>query len=145
MASIPELALAKAMHLKLDLSVHRWMVPADSFHFQCLEPKPAMLDAFHRARAENLPWVEEMPLPVLVYHEGRHEFRIMDGMMRICSAQQAQIPEIPALVASGETYDELEHILNQGYYGEDFIEMLAMVNPIISENLKLRDRNRSSI
>jgi hypothetical protein len=69
----------------------------------------------------------------------------MDGMMRICSAQQAQIPEIPALVASGETYDELEHILNQGYYGEDFIEMLAMVNPIISENLKLRDRNRSSI
>lgn len=144
MAAIPEMALAEAMRRNLDLSVKRWMVPTSVFSFQCLEPKRSMLEAFRDARTDGLPWVEGMPVPVLTYHPDRREYRIMDGMMRICSAQQMQIPEIPALVASGVTYDELEPILNQGYYGEDFVEMLSMVDPLVLENLKLRDQNRYS-
>lgn len=142
MASIAEMALYEAKRLGLDLSVKSWMIPAAAFSFECIEPKRSMLEAFRDAKRDGLPWVEHMPVPVLTYHSRDDKYRIMDGMMRICSSQAVGIPEFPALVASGETYEALEPILDQGYYGEDFIEMLAMVNQQVRENLEKRDRNR---
>lgn len=144
MASIPERALEEARRLGLDLSVNKWLVPTAVFTFQCLEPKAVMLEAFKVAHRDGFLWVRNMPIPVVTHHRANREFRIMDGMARICSAQKARYTEVPALVASGETYEALRHILDEGYYGEDFIEMLAMVNPLVRENLELRDRNKHS-
>jgi hypothetical protein len=140
MSTIPEMALLKAKRLELDLGVSRRLVPTDVFHFDCLEPKSGMLRAFRQAKAAGHDWVEGMPIPVLTYQSSDRTFRIMDGMLRICSARKARIKEFPALVASGDTYDALEDILRNGYYGEDFIEMLAMVNPLVRENLEMRRR-----
>lgn len=142
MASIPEIAYEEARKLGLDLRVLPGMVPTDAFAFECLEPKKDMLQAFRDARRDRENWVPGMPVPVLVYYPERNEWRIMDGMMRICSAQRAGIPSFPALIASGEAYDALEPILDQGYYGEDFIEMLAMTSEDIRDNLRKRDRKR---
>lgn len=142
MASIAEMALNEAQRLGLDLNVKPWMVPTSAFSFNCIEPKRSMLEAFRDAKREGLPWVEHMPVPVLTYHPNVDKYRIMDGMLRICSAQAVDIPEFPALVASGDTYEALEPILDQGYYGDDFIEMLAMVNDQVRDNLNMRNRNK---
>lgn len=142
MASISEMALKEARRLNLDLSIKEWMVPASAFSFECLEPTEAVFEAFRAAKAQGLPWVHTMPVPVLTYHSKDNKYRIMDGMMRICAAQAVGIKEIPAFVASGDTYDALKPILDHGYYGEDFVEMLAMVNTQVNENLDKRDRNR---
>ena len=101
-----------------------------------------MVEAFEDVRKKGAQWIPGMPIPVLVYYPRENDFRIMDGMMRICAAQKAGLRFIPAFIASGETYDVLEPILNRGYYGEDFVEMLSMVNPAVRNNLRLRDRNR---
>lgn len=138
MPSIPELALAEARELGLDLSVQKMVVETSSFTFKCLEPRESMLQAFRRAHTGHRLWVNEMPVPVLTLNQRERKFRIMDGMLRICSAKRAGFKTFPALVANGETYDALEPILAKGYYGEDFIEMLAMVNPLIRENLAIR-------
>lgn len=142
MREISELALAEAKELGLDLDVHMETVPVHVFKFTCLAPKPEVLRAFLEAKALGLPWVEGMPMPVVTWHPKKSAFRIMDGMMRISAAQEAGIREIPVFVASGDTYEELEEILEQGYYGEDFVEMLAMVNPEIRRNTESRDENR---
>lgn len=142
MPSIPEMALAEAEKLGLDLRVLSEMVPTEPFVFHCLTPKESMLEVFKDAFRERKAWVEGMPVPVLVYYPEKNEFGIMDGMQRICAAQKAGLEEIPALIASGETYDILRPILENGYYGEDFVEMLAMANENIRRNLSLRDRNR---
>jgi hypothetical protein len=142
MASIPEMAYEEARKLGLDLRVIPGMVPTAPFVFECLKAKDSMATAFHDAKRKYHKWVKGMPIPILVYYPERDEFRIMDGMMRICAAQAAGFDVFPALVASGETYDALEPILDQGYYGEDFIEMLMMASPSVRENQKIRDRNR---
>jgi hypothetical protein len=144
MASVPEMALQEAERLGLDLTVKTWMVPVDAFSFECLEPKPGIQAIFHQARNAGMEWVPEMALPVLTYHPRERKFRIMDGMMRICAAQVAHFKEIPALVANGDTYDALQPILDHGYYGEDFIEMLSMVNEDVRENIERRERYRLS-
>lgn len=144
MPSVPELALAKAEELGLDLHVSRITVPTRIFTFKCIEPKGAVVRAFKEAADKGHSWVEGMPVPVLTYHSGLKEYRIMDGMMRICAAQIAGIRDIPALVASGELYEILEPILDEGYYGEDFVDMLAMVNEEIRNNRESRDSNRLS-
>lgn len=143
MSSIPEQALAEAKRQKLDLTTQKWMVDPRTFKFDCLEPKPSMLQAFRAAHAAGRDWVQGMPVPVLTFHSNDRSFRIMDGMLRICSAKKAGMTQIPAIMANGNTYDALEHILVKGYYGEDFIEMLAMVNPFVQANLAMRDRNKA--
>lgn len=136
------MAYEEARKLGLDLRVIPGMVPTTPFVFECLKPKESMATAFHDAKRNLHKWVKGMPIPILVYYPERNEFRIMDGMMRICSAKEAGFDSFPALLASGETYDALEPILDQGYYGEDFIEMLMMVSESVRENQRMRDRNR---
>lgn len=142
MASIPEMAFIEAERLGLDLSVQHLTVPAGAFSFGCLDPKADVLAALATALEDELPWVIGMPLPVLTYHPDTKEYRIMDGMMRICAAQMVGMKVFPALVANGDTYDALESILDNGYYGEDFVEMLAMTNEDVRKNLESRDGNR---
>lgn len=142
MPSISEIALERAKELGLDLDVRLELVPTYVFTFECLEPKPEVLQAFRDAQVLGLSWVDGMPAPVVTWHKKSSAFRIMDGMMRICAAKEAGIREIPAFVSSGETYEALEPILKQGYYGEDFVELLALVNPEIRRNLESRDENR---
>jgi hypothetical protein len=142
MPSVPERALAEAERLGLDLGVRKDLVPTNVFTFQCLEPKETLVEAFREAKRSHTFWVFGMPLPILTYHPGYREYRIMDGMMRICAAKTAGLDKFAAYVASGETYDALSSILDEGYYGEDFVEMLAMVNDEIRQNLEDRDKNR---
>src|SRR5436190_7063572 len=98
-ASIAERALERAVKLGLDLSVVQGVVPTSVFGFDRLEPSSGMLRAFQDAVSLGLPWVEGMPVPVLVEHPGSpsrlHGWRIMDGMMRIRAAQAAGVREIP--------------------------------------------------
>lgn len=136
------MALEEARRLDLDLSIKSWMVPTSSFTFECLKPSPSTIKAFEMALEDGLSWLQEMPFPVLTYHKKENKYRIMDGMMRICAAQKAGMHEIPALIASGATFDALQAILEQGYYGEDFMEMLALADEPVRENLQKRDRNR---
>lgn len=144
MPSIPEQGLAQAQKLGLDLGVVTKMVPTKPFFFENLIPKKSMVEGFKRAIQKGLPWIEGMPIPVLVYYPDRDEYRVMDGIMRIGSAKEAGMKEFPALVASGETYDALEPIMINGYYGEDYVEMLSMVDEKVRGNLETRDRNMLS-
>lgn len=140
---IPEEALKYALHQHLDLSVHYTAIPTAPFVFKCLSPRKAILDAFKKAKRAGQLWPHSMPVPVVTYHKGHHEWEIMDGMNRICAAQIEGFEEIPAYVASGETHEELyAYILKDGYFGEDFIEMLALINPEIRDNLHRRDDMR---
>lgn len=118
------------------------MVPATAFTFRLLEPPEATLKVFREAARKGSSWPSGIPLPILTYHADDRMFGIMDGMMRIRSAQLAGIPQFRTLVASGETYDELMPILDQGYYGEDFVEMLCLVNPEVRKNQQSCNRNR---
>lgn len=140
--SVPERALAKAQRDGLILETPLREIPTSVFSFHCLEPKPESLNLFREALEQGLAWVEGVPLPIVTYNDSRNEWRIMDGMLRICTAQAAGYTEIPAFVASGETYEALADILDDGYYGEDFVEMLSMVNPEIARNMESRDQNR---
>lgn len=142
MASIAELALWYARDNDLDLSIKEMRVPTNAFFFKRLVPPKSLVRELRGAKKGGLPWVSGMPLPVLTL--ARREFRIMDGMKRIAAAKEAGYLEIPALVASGDTYEKLSPILANGYYGEDFIEMLATVDDLVRQNLELRDRNRLS-
>jgi len=145
MEPVPEEALRYAQDHHLDLAVHYTSIPTAPFVFKCLTPRKGILDAFAKARRAGQLWPHGMPVPVVTYHQGRHEWEIMDGMNRICAAQMEGFEEIPAFVASGETHDELYRvILKNGYFGEDFIEMLALVSPEIRENLQRRDDLRLS-
>jgi len=141
---IPQRALQKALSEKLDLRVYQEMIPTGPFEFKCLVPPEKTMRAFARAIDDDRPWPPGMPLAIVTYHKGKDEWKIMDGMMRICAAKDAGFEEIPALVASGETVDALESVLKDGYYGEDFVEMLAMVSPVVLANIELRDQNRMS-
>lgn len=141
---IPQKALQKAMALKLDLEVREASVSTKPFEFKCIIPPSRVMNAFLIAKEHGLAWPDRMPLPIVTYHEGKNEWRIMDGMMRICAAKDSGLEKIPALVASGETFDALADILKNGYYGEDFAEMLAMVSPEVLANLELRDETQMS-
>jgi hypothetical protein len=141
---IPQKALQKALSSKLDLEVRQEIVQTGPFAFRCLIPLPRVQEVFKYAYHDNLAWPSRMPIPIVTYHRGRDEWRIMDGMMRICAAKDAGFTQIPALVASGETFEALEEILKLGYYGEDFVEMLAMVSPLVLENIEQRDESRMS-
>lgn len=140
--SVPQRALAKAQRDGLLLDAPLREIPTSVFSFHCLEPKPENLNLFREVLLEGLPWVDGIPFPVVTYNVSRNEWRIMDGMLRICTAQAAGFTEIPAFVASGETYEALAEILDEGYYGEDFVEMLSMVNPGVAKNMEARDQNR---
>lgn len=143
MASIPERALEYAKSHRLDLGVRHTVVPTAPFVFKCLQPRESLVETFRKAVRARQLWPLGMPIPVVTYHRSRDEWQIMDGMARICAAQTAGLEEIPALVASGETHDELyDAVLKEGYFGEDFVEMLAMVDPLVRENLALRDDMR---
>jgi hypothetical protein len=142
MSSIPEQALSYASLYKLDLDVHKEMIPLEPFVFNCLTPRKEIVASFKKAKRAKLPWPDGMPVPVVTFNRKRHEWAIMDGMTRICAAKMTGFNQIPALVASGETHDELHHILQYGYYGEDFVEMLAAVNPLVLNNLQNRDDMR---
>jgi len=145
MPSIPERALRYAQDRHLDLSIHHTTIPTAPFVFKCLTPRKGILDAFIRAKRLGELWPNGMPIPVVTYSPGRHEWQIMDGMNRICAAQMEGFEEIPAFVASGDTHNELYRaVLKDGYFGEDFIEMLALVSPEIRENLQRRDDLRLS-
>lgn len=145
MRSIPEEALRYAQENGLDLSVHYTSIPTAPFVFKCLTPRQAIWNAFKKAKLNGDLWPNGMPVPVVTYNERAHEWQIMDGMNRICAAQIEGFEEIPALVASGETHDILyQHILKDGYSGEDFIEMLAIVDPQIRDNMRRRDDLRLS-
>lgn len=128
----------------MDLEVSQEIISTKPFEFKCLIPPDRVMRAFDQALAAGHPWPPGMPLSVVTYNAAKDEWKIMDGMMRICAAKDAGFQEIAALVASGETFDALESILRNGYYGEDFVEMLAMVSPTILENLELRDQSRMS-
>lgn len=142
MPSIPERGLAEARRLGLDLDVHLWMVPTSLFAFKGLVPPPSMVEAFKKAKREGLDWVPGMPKPVLVFHPKPEEYQIMDGIRRIASAKKAKFKEFPAFVSRGYVYDALEPIFQDGYYGEDYIEMLAMVNEEIRKNLDLTNKTK---
>lgn len=142
MATIAQMALDEAHRLGLNLSVEIRAIPTDPFRFRCLKPKWEVLAAFQEAAKLKQEWVPGMPFPVVTFNRGREEYEIMDGMMRICAAVIAGFDRIPAYVASGETYDALEPILRNGYYGEDFVEMLALAHPDVARNLRLRDDMR---
>lgn len=143
MASIPERALEYARAHNLDLGVRHTVVPTAPFVFKCLQPRESILASFRKAMRARQLWPLGMPIPVVTYHRGRDEWQIMDGMQRICSAQMEGFEGIPAFVASGETHEELyDAVLKEGYFGEDFVEMLAMVDPLVRENLALRDDMR---
>lgn len=144
MSTVAERALKEAKKKRLDLEVHLDLVPTSIFALKKVEPRLSVYQAMRDAASRGESWVQGMPYPVLTWHKTSGKYRIMDGMMRLVAAQMAGIPVIPALIASGETYDALEPILRNGYYGEDFIEMLAMVSPDIRKNLDLRDENRLS-
>lgn len=142
MPSIPERGLAEAKRLGLDLGVQLWNVPTKPFVFKGLVPPESMVEAFKRAKREGLPWVPGMPKPVLIYHPKEDQYEIMDGIRRIASAKKAKFKEVPAFVARGYVYDALEPLFQDGYYGEDYIEMLAMANPEIRENLELTNKTK---
>lgn len=145
MPSIAEAALQHALDRGLDLSVHYTAIPTAPFVFRCLSPRQGILQAFQRAKRQGDLWPPGMPVPVVTYSPRHKEWQIMDGMNRICAAQMEGFEEIPAFVASGDTHDELHRlILHKGYFGEDFIEMLALVSPEIRENLHRRDDLRLS-
>lgn len=143
MPSLPEQALQYARSHRLDLGIRHTTIPTAPFVFKCLEPKESMVEAFKKAVRVRQLWPLGMPIPVVTYDQDRDEWRIMDGMSRICSAQLAGIEEIPAFVANGATHDELYRvILKDGYFGEDFVEMLALIHPEVRANLTLRDDMR---
>jgi len=143
MEPVPAEALRYAQEHHLDLTIHHASIPTAPFVFKCLAPRKGILDAFAKARQKGQLWPHGMPIPVVTYHKGRHEWQIMDGMNRICAAQMEGFQEIPAYVASGETHEILyEHILKDGYFGEDFVEVLAAVSPMIRSNLRRRDDMR---
>lgn len=133
------MALRAARERGLDLSVSLGTIPTKPFSFKCLKPRIGVLDALTKAREDGLEWAPGMPLPIVTYHEGRDEWEIMDGMMRICAAIMAGYDTIPAYVARGETHDALWDILKEGYYGHDFVEMLALENPDLDRNQKMGD------
>jgi len=139
MESIPELALKYARTHRLDLTVRHTVIPTAPFVFKCLHPRASILEAFNRAKRGGQLWPLGMPIPVVTYDGTDDEWQIMDGMQRICAAQIEGFDEIPALVASGETHAALWHILKDGYFGEDFVEMLAMVDPLVRENQAMGD------
>jgi len=139
MESVPKRALKAAKERGLDLRVDPMTISTAPYKFRCLKPKASVLEAFEKARERGQEWVPGMPVPVVTYHSKRNEWEIMDGMMRICAAIMAGYEVIPALVAKGETYDALDDILREGYYGEDFVEMLSMVNPDVARNCRLTD------
>jgi hypothetical protein len=140
MDSVAEVAYREAKKLGLDLSVTVGPIPVDAFMFRYMRPRSSTLQALKKAKREGLEWAQDMPIPVVTLH-GK-TFEIMDGMMRIRAAQEAGFKEIPAIIASGDTYDALRHILKRGYYGEDFVEMMAMESPVVRKNLEHRNKNR---
>lgn len=142
MESIPKMALKAARKRGLDLSVELQKIPTSPFRFRCLKPKHSTLEVFQKAREAGEEWVPGMPLAIVTYHTKRKEYEIMDGMMRICAAIMAGYDFIPAIVAKGETHDALYDILLEGYYGQDFVEMLAMANPSVDDNLRMGDAMR---
>lgn len=142
MPSIPERGLTEARRLGLDLDVQLWMVPTELFAFKGLTPPAAMVEAFKKAKREGLEWVPGMPKPVLVFHPKPEEYQIMDGIRRIASAKKAKFKDFPAFVGRGSVYDALEAIFQDGYYGEDYIEMLAMANEEIRKNLELTNKTK---
>lgn len=145
MPSLPEQALKYALDHSLNLTVYLAEIPTSPFIFKCLTPRPALLADFNKAMRAHQPWPSGMPLPVVTYRDDQHEWEIMDGMNRICAAKMEGFREVPALVASGETHDKLYRaILKNGYFGEDFVEMLAMVSPEVLTNLKLRNKTQMS-
>ena len=140
MESVPERALKYAKAHNLDLTVQHTVVPTAPFVFKCLQPRASILGAFSRAKRGGQLWPLGMPIPVVTYNRTEDEWQIMDGMQRICAAQIEGFGEIPALVASGETHDALwEPVLKEGYFGEDFVEMLSMVDPLVRENQAMGD------
>lgn len=132
----------EAQRLGLDLSVHLWMVPTKAFTFKGLVPPETTVEAFKRAKREGLDWVPGMPKPVLIYYPKEDEYRVMDGIRRIASAKKAKFKEFPAFVSRGHVYDFLEPIFQEGYYGEDYVEMLSMVNEEIRDNLELTNKTK---
>ena len=142
MPSIAELAIEEARDKHLDLSTRKMMVPVNAFKFHLLEPSKSVMAAFHQAKVQGLSWPKGVPLPVLTYHPADRTFGVMDGMMRIRAAQLMKMPQFPALVASGDTYDALQPILSRGYHGDDFVEMLCLVSPEVRKNQESCNRNR---
>jgi hypothetical protein len=135
---IVDLALAKAKAENLDLSAKKAFVPINAFVFHLLQPSNSVTQAFKG----QLLWPDALPIPILTYHQKDKSFGIMDGMLRIRGAQLARLSTIPAYIASGETYDALESILDRGYYGEDFVELLCLVNAEVRKNQEGVNRNR---
>lgn len=88
-------------------------------------PNDYVVKSIKNAVRRGLAWPKGMPLPMLVC-EGTECFAI-DGNHRIKAARIARLTEIPAIVASRSTWEELLPVIEQEDVipYDDFIAILA--------------------
>lgn len=145
--SIIKKGLAFARKHKLDLGADIEDVPPRAFQTYGVIPSEDMIETIRKAREAALKWPADMPLPIVAC-AGPDTCIILDGHHRIEAADRLDLPDIPAIVASFETWDALLPVIEQEDVipYEDFIAILAEAgNKLVRKNLEVEAALREKL